>query len=89
MKRKLSIVSALLLALIATLYVTKSSNSKSDLIFANVEALANGEGGGSSLKWPCWSKSDNSGDGYFWFCGNPCVVKNGKASGGKSQCVSN
>ena len=47
----------------------------SDIELANVEALADpdeGEGGGSSPSWDCWS-SYSDGTGGAWICGNPCM----------------
>ena len=73
--RKRIILTSLLLGTVAVLgYLVHASTKTYDediILLANVEALSNGEGG-SSDRWPCWSKV--TGERYgIWVCGNPCT----------------
>lgn len=59
--------------------------SESDLLLANAEALANNKGeGGSSDRWPCWSKTKERGGGV-WVCGNPCIFEKERGPLGSSD----
>ena len=67
-------------------YTSYSTVEESDLLMANVEALASNNGEApSSDSWPCWSETKNGGG--VWVCGSPCVwaaSKNKKS--GESVC---
>ncbi len=87
MKKKLFGTMVVAIAMFAS-YSAYDVQNESELtitVLANVEALANDEGEGSSNTWPCWSEQ-RKGSGY-WRCGNPCKwVDNYGAKGTKSDC---
>lgn len=56
-----------------------------DTFAANVEALSQDEGSGSSVEWSCWSEVEE-GHGV-WVCGDPCAYNPyGKGSRGEGKC---
>lgn len=70
-----------------SVYTHQKVNTMSKLVLANVEALANDEGG-SSENWACWSK-EKRGSGY-WRCGSPCKFIDGATgSGTEGKCYKN
>ena len=78
-------VAVFVVAIIAAGNVNYSSKTKgmSDVMFANIEVLANSEGGSDS--WYCWSALEK-GTGC-WRCGSPCEWEAKKSpGGGRSEC---
>lgn len=69
-------------------YASQQGTETPDWVMANIEALAQNEGGGSSNSWSCWSQ-EKRGSGY-WRCGNPCVFVDGASGKGtEGKCYKN
>lgn len=88
MKKRIA-MSALCAVVVGTAgYVGYNSMPKdvgSDLLLANVEALARGENDGNTVD--CYSESDAKKGSTYYDCGDCTLVHNSKGKGSKRTCV--
>jgi len=82
-------IATVAVAVVNVHFANKSESSLSALHMANVEALAQGESGGSSGTFTCYSTYNNC---WFWDCstiyrcGNPCETARADAWSDQGTC---
>lgn len=88
MKRKFFLLTIAIVAVVATIGISKNANEVelSDLALANVEALAYGESGGGSTV-DCYSSSRSSSGATYYDCGTCEKQYNSKGEGNMRTCT--